>query len=792
MAIQVKFNGTDRSSQILWETLSWQESLTYEVDLLSFRMVSYGSLTFTPTQLDEVTLFDGGVKVFGGNVVQIKEEISGYNRRVFNVQVKDYSHIFDRRLVIEVFESVPVINIINTILNTYANKYARQEIATFENNEIWSGGTIDTVNFRIGIQGRKLTSASGATDTMSRIISIDLTSNGLGSSDYVEFEVYIDTPANLSSCIVKLGDIGLTNYFSKNCTSLITTTGWNLVKFLRSSMSSTGSPDATNIQKIQIEVVSVGATTVNCTFDNWQMVSATDAFTRDNALLATQVVDYIAFKYERGSKCLQQLADLFAWQWYIDENKDIHFFAKFEELAAYDLTDTSQNFVWKSFDLGRFGDQIRNIIIVRGGEYLGSSLTEDLQPQANSVNTVFNLGFKYETYTLTLNGNQRSVGINSQNQYTDNQSVTQSTKGVTNINVGDVSGNYYQTQEVISVTHGRRKKIKLRIKKVGVPADNFQLQVVTNSSDEPTNTALSNIVSVAGASLTTSYVETEFTLVENATNSLLFEKDSKYHLRASRSGAADASNYYQIDGGGVGDYDGLAYKGTSVPAYTRQDWVFFFIEYLSFEVLYAFNEKTLTWQTAPSAADTITWAGLPFLPVLVQYRDTASITTYGEYEFKIVDQSIKTIDGARQRALQEILQWANEVKEASFITYTSGLKTGQTINASSIIRDFDDDFFIKQITARCRTSDTFEYEVDLVTTKTLGIIYFLQQQLIAEDKKIEIKDNEVLERMEYHTETVTISENLTTTLYNGKVWSNDAGTTPDKLTWSGGASDIWA
>lgn len=793
MAIQVFINGVDKSSVVLWQTLSWSQALNNEVDTISFSLQKFTGRSYVPAMLDEVLLYDAGVKVFGGNIVELNQELNGVDNMVYTVTVKDYSHMMDRRLVVEKYNTVPAINIICDLLNKYINKISRVEIATFEPIEVWSGGVIDATNYRTETQGRKLTS-TGALVSMSRTIFLDLTQNNLGTSDYIDVDVFVDNIANLSVCTLKFGDTILANYFSKNVTSQITKTGWNLVHVLRSSFSSTGSPSWVAINFMQLEVTAVASTTVNVTFDNMQTISAA-AYTRNNANDATQIVKYLSFNYEYPSKCISQIAELFQWLWFVDQDKDIHLFANSSVPAPFDLTDANGKYIFSSLSVKGTTDQLRNSVYVRGGEYLDSSVTDDLGHQVDGLNKIFKVGYKYalDTVTLTLNAIEKSLGQDNLDQFADNQGVAQTSKGTTQLNVGDVSGNARQSMEVICARKGRRAKIKLRLKKIGTPSDNFQIQIFSDDgSDKASATNLSTVATLAGSGISSgSFTEYTLTLTEAATNNLLLTKNTKYHIVASRSGANDGSNYYQIDVFSKVQ-EGFSYSGTSAPVWTVTAYSWYFVEVLSFDALYNSDQKIIVFLTAPPNTQTLTIAAQPYKAVFIQQKENISIAAYGEYQFKIVDSTILTKEGARQRALQEILAWANEVTEAGFRTYQSGLRVGQVINISSAIRGLDTDYLINSVQATARSGNTFEYSVSLVTTKTFGILSFLQKQLLTTDKNTIISDNEVLDKLEGFNEEVTLTDTtISTTLYVGHVWSNDAGTTPNALIWDGGPDHIW-
>lgn len=780
MAIQININAVDRTSLIAWNSIELQENLTDQVDTLRFSYNKYGASSFVPSVLDEVELYQDAVKVFGGNIIDVQETALVDEIR-YQVVVKDYSHLMDSFLVVESYSNTPVINIICDILNKYINKNNRIGIATFESNEIWSAGAADTTNFRVGTQGRRLTS-SGSTTTAYRDVALNLQPTGYSTSDYIDIDVYVDTISNLSSCVIKLGNTAMSVYYSKSITGMVS--GGNHIHLLKSGFSTTGSPSWSSINRIQLEVTAVAATTVNVTFDNWNEAKST-AFTCNASYGATQLVSYKAFNYLQPSKVLQQLAELFQWQWFVDENKDIHFFSKFTEPAPFDLTDTNGMYVPKSLLIKRNADQLRNSIYVRGGEYQGSSLNDDLSHQADGTNKIFKVGYKYEGYSLTVGGVTKAVGIENIDSYTSNVGAKQTVFGTANISIGDAAARTRQAQQVITTAHGKRNGVKLRVRKVGSPVDNLQVQLFSDSgSNTPSGTNISTTATVGGGSLTTSYVETTFSFTGNVLNA-----GTTYHIVITRSGANDGSNYYQIDAGSQSDYDGIS--NTYNASWANGTNKLYFIELLDFEVLYNFNEKVLKFSTAPTLASSIIFTGNPYFPVIAQYKDNASISTYGETQHIIVDPTIKSIAGAQQRAQQEILEWSAEALEASYITRQPGLHAGMTQNVQSTLRGLDEDYLIKTVTARARGPNDFEYQVSLVTTKTMGLLYFLQSQIIKSQNEIVVNDDEVLNKIEGISESVSISSSYSTLMCTERVWCNDAGTTPNPLVYDGTSCDRW-
>lgn len=788
LPLKVLINGNDMTGFIQWRSLQWKPAITNKVDTFSFEMFKFGTRTYAPTLFDTVEFYDGGELVFSGPIIQSVETVDAVNRQLYSIVCKDHTHTLDRRLVVERYTAKPIINIVCDILNRYVNKGSRIEIATFEPTEIWVGGTADTVNYRIADQGLKISSTNAVPASAYRDILVNLEPTGYSSSDYIEIDVYVDDITKFASASMILGDATLTNYFSASITSQLTATGWNFVRVAKSAFSNTGSITWPNIARIKLEVTSTASNTVNVTFDNWQEVKTT-AFTRHGTNSSTQTIQYIACNYEEPSKVFQRMADMWKMQWYVTPEKDVKFFSRFDNMAPFSLTDTSGNYVYNSLVVNSQADQIRNGIFVRGADYLAGERTDNLKQQADSVNKIFVLGYKYADYSLAIDGVVQAVGIDNIDGYTDNNGSAQLQTGGTALKVGDAVARTRQAQQVIVSSSGKRSKITLRIRKVGSPADNFQVQLFSNSSNAPSATALSSISTQSGAGMTTSFLEYTFTLSPTNPGDLTLVDPTTYHIVCSRSGANDAANYYELDAVPRGNYEGVpnVYNGS----YAVGTSVMYFSEKFDFDVLYSFNEKIITFSSAPAAASDILWTGKPYLPINVRYADASSISDYGEYEYRIVDKSIKTQEGARQRANAELLSYAQSLQDVSFTTYRSGLSVGQTITIQSAQRGIDLSLIIMGITARAISPTTMQYKVTCALTKTMGIIYWLQEQIAKDSRDIVIDDNELFDRVDSLTETVYIASAYASEIFTGKVWSNDALTTPNALVWSGGTSDIW-
>ena len=323
----------------------------------------------------------------------------------------------------------------------------------------------------------------------------------------------------------------------------------------------------------------------------------TAGFTTTNVSCTTEV-KYIAFPYVQVSKCLQQLAELVGYEWYVDYDKDIHFFAKGDELSPFNLTDTNNTYIYRSLKLTEDYRNIRNKIFIRGSTYIGSSIVERIVKIVEPDVVVDTIEKYAEEPSVWLDGVAQNVGL-----------------------------------------------------------DNI---------DDPN----------------------------------------------------------------------------------------------SYDCLWNYGEKHIRFRedNKPTLLQEVQFRGYPEIPIVLWVSDSSSIATYGEREFRITDKSIKTKEGANQRAQAELTAYAEKVEDGFFTTYQSGLISGQQININSTIRGVSENYIIKKVRTSLRAPDRFTYDVSLITERVMGIIDYLQRQLMKEDIIIEQPTDELVAIVKDITETITMED----------------------------------
>lgn len=133
------------------------------------------------------------------------------------------------------------------------------------------------------------------------------------------------------------------------------------------------------------------------------------AFT-DTNVLCNIIISSVRFNNLSLSQCIQKLSESVNYFWYIDYDKDIHFFAKAEEQSSFGLTDTNENYVYKSLVLTDDISQVKNRVRVQGGEIEGDSRTET--QNGDGTKTQFVTANKFSQLpTVTVGGSPKTVGV---------------------------------------------------------------------------------------------------------------------------------------------------------------------------------------------------------------------------------------------------------------------------------------------------------------------------------------------------------------------------------------------
>jgi len=130
------------------------------------------------------------------------------------------------------------------------------------------------------------------------------------------------------------------------------------------------------------------------------------------------VVTTVTFDRITLLEALNKLSKLTNFSFYIDYNKDIHFFQRNAEPAPFILTDDTLFYIKDTLEISRDLSQLRNRVYIRGGEIEGESRTEKFNGDGTKL--TFVLGNKFSTLpTVTVNSVAKTVGIDFIDQEAD-------------------------------------------------------------------------------------------------------------------------------------------------------------------------------------------------------------------------------------------------------------------------------------------------------------------------------------------------------------------------------------
>lgn len=121
------------------------------------------------------------------------------------------------------------------------------------------------------------------------------------------------------------------------------------------------------------------------------------------------LIEQITFNYKTGDKAIEDLAKTIGYDWYVDYDKDIHFFSSGTPTSFFTITDQTTN--WSDLTIKPDTSQLRNRVYVRGGIYYSDPYTQTIL--ADGVQNDFTLAYtpSFDNFSLTVDGSPVTVGL---------------------------------------------------------------------------------------------------------------------------------------------------------------------------------------------------------------------------------------------------------------------------------------------------------------------------------------------------------------------------------------------
>jgi hypothetical protein len=130
-----------------------------------------------------------------------------------------------------------------------------------------------------------------------------------------------------------------------------------------------------------------------------------------NNVVEGVTLSQISFNYVQVSHAFRKICDLTGRNWYIDYNKDIHYFPLATNVTPFNITSATTSYY--NLKISKDATQIKNRVYVRGGTKLSDPTT--YSQKGDGVKKKFLLPDKPHDVSLTVNGVSKTLGIKNIN-----------------------------------------------------------------------------------------------------------------------------------------------------------------------------------------------------------------------------------------------------------------------------------------------------------------------------------------------------------------------------------------
>ena len=375
--------GKFRAGDEIW--LGLGESTEEKVTIAS---ISGAAITLTAAAVSAHAAGEKmGRKIFGGTVQRVDDE----NRHslaniIQSIECTDYTKIFDKKLVNDSWKDRSTKYIIVDFLNTFINYNALIDAMEYATNGaiqtewIESGDgtnpTTDSSDYKEGDYAGVFpwTNSGGAatfsaTPASQNIADLTGAATGAPASGVVAFWYKQADNTAVTDIRVRIGSDS--SNFTEVTLTPAANNSWNYARLNLADGAETGTP---NWKAVDYAAIVVNETASSSVKIDGLRVNATNSFTFDN--VSDDGVTFEDFRagYRKPTDVMQTLADQNQFFWYIDYDRDIHFFPTETNNAPFGLTATSNNFNDLSISLD--ASKIVNRQTVRGATETSSTKTQ--------------------------------------------------------------------------------------------------------------------------------------------------------------------------------------------------------------------------------------------------------------------------------------------------------------------------------------------------------------------------------------------------------------------------------
>ncbi len=382
-----------------------------------------------------------GRLIFGGTLTYVNiSNTRLLNQVEYDVTATDYTKIFDRKNINDSWQNVDARYVINDFCNTTVNLTTEIDDMDYGDNAAvqaeWlesSDGTDPQLNVDHYIQGTSAvdflwTNSGGTAIFTASPESKDISqftgvSTGQPTKGNLTFWYLRDSAVGITNIKIRIGS-GASDYLELTLVPEADLVD-HFISLPMAAGTVTGTPDWTAMDFLQIRIAETTSSLI--TIDDVR-VTAEGSFTLYNVEESTEFEDVRA-SFKKPTVFVDQMADSLSFSWFIDYEKDIHFFQRTNNLAPFAIDDTSDNFNNLVVDIDT--SQLKNRQVVRGGVKTSETFYTQVVEGDDSVREWL-MKSKFAGLTIKLDDNTS----------TDTMEATTSTTTVKATAHGLITGDY--------------------------------------------------------------------------------------------------------------------------------------------------------------------------------------------------------------------------------------------------------------------------------------------------------------------------------------------------------------
>lgn len=388
--ITLKIDKIDRSRQVEMGSLRKTDNLNQRIDTCAFTMINYAKYPFKPEVGSEMEIFDDALLIFAGVIIKVESGRDHNNVLTYQVECKDWTQYLDRYLVAESYQNVTIESIIKDIYYKYVVDWAAGAVAVSLPNtdDVYSyevpavgsapGGFLLRPNgFTWGFSGRSGLAKNGSVYGQANAPhgqQVALLQDDAGTGDGPGYIFKYFNPLQAGKYVIAFKAAKRPGYatatFDLKINGIVKQSFSIAHDDFRQYFSD---PIQLNTGFSELGFAVTG-TNMTAFIDDLRF-STKDAFNVNGVVCPLNAVT-LTLNRISVTAALEKMSKMTSYVWYVDYDKTINFFEKNSKHAPFDLTDTSENYMYDSLSLTDDISQLRNRVYIRGGEAEGATRIE--------------------------------------------------------------------------------------------------------------------------------------------------------------------------------------------------------------------------------------------------------------------------------------------------------------------------------------------------------------------------------------------------------------------------------